>query len=150
MEGGKRISKGTLALLADIAVQLGLILASGGVRLETGLPFGELSRVGIDSLDLLCEVFESGSGLGLLVGGLAFVGVLYDIRLLYAVADTIDDFVASLQCAVDVGNGGRWVDFCHGCVFFYQPNVADAFFFNQPNVADTLLFGEPRFLSRFA
>ena len=106
MEGGKRIGKGTVALLADVAVQLGLILAGRGVRLETGLPFGELDRVGIDSLDLLREVFESGSGLGLLVGGLAFVGVLDDIRLLYAVTDTIDDLVAALQCAVDVGNGG--------------------------------------------
>ena len=106
MEGGQRIGKGTLALLADVAVELGLILASGGVRLEAGLPVGELSRVGIDSFDLLCEVFESGSGLSLLVGGLAFVGVLDDIRLLYAVTDTIDDLVAALQCAVDVGNGG--------------------------------------------
>ena len=106
MESGQRIGKGTLALLADVAVQLGLILASGGVRLEKGLPLGELSRVGIDSLDLLREVFESGSGLGLLVGGLAFIWVLDDIRLLYAVTDTIDDLVAALQCAVDVGNGG--------------------------------------------
>ena len=96
MEGGKRIGKGTVALLADVAVELGLILAGRGVRLEAGLPFGELSRVGIDSLDLLREVFESGSGLCLLVGGLAFVGVLNDIRLLYAVTDTIDDFVAAL------------------------------------------------------
>ena len=76
MEGGKRIGKGTLALLADVAVELGLILASGGVRLETSLPVGELDWVGIDSLDLLREVFESGSGLGLLVGGLAFVWCL--------------------------------------------------------------------------
>ena len=106
MESGKRIGKGTLALLADVAVELRLILASGGVRLETGLPLCELGRVGIDSFDLLCEVFESGSGLGLLVGGFAFVLVLDDIRLLYAVTDTIDDFVAALQCAVDVGNGG--------------------------------------------
>ena len=106
MEGGKRIGKRTLALLADVAVELGLILASGGVRLETGLPVGELGSVGIDSFDLLREVFESGSGFGLLAGRLAFVGVLDDIRLLYAVTDTIDDLVAALQCAVDVGNGG--------------------------------------------
>lgn len=119
MEGGKRIGKGTLALLADVAVELGLILASGGVRLETGLPFGELDRVGIDSFDLLREVFESGSGLSLFCGGLAFVGVFDDIRLLYAVTDTIDDLVAALQCAVDVGNGGRGVDFCHGCGVFF-------------------------------
>ena len=105
MKGGKRIGKRTLALLADVAVQLGLILTGRGVRLEAGLPFGELDRVGIDSFDLLCEVFESGSGLCLLVGGLAFEWVLDDIRLLYAVTDTIDDLVAALQCAVDVGNG---------------------------------------------
>ena len=40
MESGKRIGKRTLALLADVAVELGLILASGGVRLERHhLPF---------------------------------------------------------------------------------------------------------------
>ena len=106
MEGGKRIGKGTLALLADVAVELGLILASRSVRLEACLPVGELGRVGVDSLDLLREFFESGSGLVLLVGGLAFIGVLDDIRLLHAVTDTIDDLVATLQCAVDVSNGG--------------------------------------------
>ena len=106
MEGGKRIGKGTLALLAEVAVQLGLVSAGGCVGFEAGLPVGELGRVGIDSLDLLREVFESGSGLVLLVGGLAFVGVLDYIRLLYAVTDTIDDLVAALQCAVDVGDGG--------------------------------------------
>ena len=116
MEGGQRIGKGTLALLADIAVELGLILAGRSVRLEAGLPVGELGRVGIDSLDLLREVFESGSGLSLLVGGFAFVRVLDDIRLLYAVTDTIDDLVAALQCAVDVGNGGGWIDFCYGLI----------------------------------
>ena len=132
MEGGQRIGKGTLALLADIAVELGLILAGRSVRLETGLPLCELGRVGIDSFDLLCEVFESGSGLGLLVGGFAFVLVLDDIRLLYAVTDTIDDLVAVLQCAVDVGNRGRWVDFCHGCgVFFSQMWLMRSSFISQ-------------------
>ena len=75
---------------------MGLILAGGGISFEACLPVGELGRVGIDSLDLLREVFESGSGLGLLAGGFAFVGVLDDIRLLYAVTDTIDDLVAAL------------------------------------------------------
>ena len=80
MEGGKRIGKGTLALLADIAVQLGLILASGSIGFEAGLPVGELSRVGVDSLDLLRERLERPAVLRLGFCGLAFVGVTVRLR----------------------------------------------------------------------
>ena len=58
MEGGERVSKGTVALLAEVAVDLGFIGAGGSVLLKASLPHSELGGVGIDSLDLLREAFE--------------------------------------------------------------------------------------------
>jgi len=72
-----------------------------------------LHGVGIDGFDLLRERLERPAVLRLCFGGLAFVGVLDDVRLLHAVTDAINDLVAALECAVDVGNGGCGIDFCH-------------------------------------
>ena len=58
MEGGERVSKGAVALLAEVAVELSLISAGGSVLFEASLPLCELGGVGIDRLDLLCEAFE--------------------------------------------------------------------------------------------
>ena len=113
MEGGKRIGKGTLLLLADIAVELGFVRAGGCIGFKAGLPLGELHGVGIDGFDLLRERLERTAVLRLCFGGLAFVGVLDDVRLLHTVTDAIDDLVATVECAVDVGNGGCGIDFCH-------------------------------------
>ena len=113
MEGGQRIGKGSLALLADVAVQLLLILAGGSKRFEACLPFGELHGVGIDGFDLLRERLERPAILRLGFCGLAFIGVLDDIRLLHAVTDTINDLVAAPECSANVSKMGCWIDFCH-------------------------------------
>ena len=113
VESGKRVGKRTLALLAEVAVQPGLVGTGGGVGLKASLPLGELRGVGIDGLDLLREVLERAAGSGLRFGGPALVGVLDDVSLLHAVADAIDDLVATLQRAVDVSNGGCGIDFSH-------------------------------------
>lgn len=58
MEGGERVSKGAVALLAEVAVELSFIGAGGSVLLKARSPLLELGGVGIDSLDLLREAFE--------------------------------------------------------------------------------------------
>lgn len=40
--------------------------------------------------------------------------------------------------------GDEGLIFAMVVVFFYQPNVADAFFSGEPNVADTVVFDEPK------
>ena len=91
------------------------VLAGGTEAVEAFLPLGELLRVGIDSLYLLCEVTEGAACGFLRVGAVALIRMFDDIGLLNAVPDAEDDFIASAECSADVGDRGDSCYFCHSC-----------------------------------
>lgn len=98
---------------SEVALQRLFVGSCRSIGSEAVLPLVELFRVGIDSLDLLCQGLKLAALCSLRLGGFALVGMFDDIRLLYAVADAEDDFVATAECAVNISDGMRVVDLCH-------------------------------------
>ena len=99
--------------LGKVAVELGFVAACGGISLKTSLPFRQLSRIGIDSLDLRSQSLKISACFRLRLGGFVSIGAFDDIRLLDAITNAKNDFVTTAECAMNIRYGMRVIDLCH-------------------------------------